>query len=39
MNWSFTLRNTGNQTLTAVSIGDALAGVSTPVYGAWPSGT
>ncbi|WP_097180963.1 CARDB domain-containing protein [Curtobacterium sp. 314Chir4.1] len=39
VNYTFTARNTGNQTLTAVSIGDALTGVSTPVYGTWPSGT
>ncbi len=35
---TYTLRatNTGNVTLTGVTIADPLPGLSTPVYGAWP---
>ncbi|OII15784.1 hypothetical protein BIU97_14030 [Curtobacterium sp. MCBA15_009] len=39
VDYTFTARNTGNQTLTAVTISDALAGVSTVTYGTWASGT
>ncbi|EAR25952.1 transcriptional regulator, AraC family with Parallel beta-helix repeat [marine actinobacterium PHSC20C1] len=37
IDWSFTVTNTGNVTLSGVNLSDALAGV-TPVFGAWPSG-
>ena len=39
VDYTFTARNTGNQTLTGVTVSDALAGVSTIAYGTWPSGT
>lgn len=34
--WSFTVRNTGNTTLTDVDVIDDLPGVSEIVYGEWP---
>ncbi|WP_449408277.1 DUF7507 domain-containing protein [Microbacterium maritypicum] len=37
--WSLTLRNSGNVTLTGVSVADSLPGITAPVYGTWPSGT
>ena len=37
--WSITLRNSGNVTLTGVSVADSLPGISAPSYGTWPSGT
>ncbi|WP_166788995.1 DUF11 domain-containing protein [Cryobacterium sp. TMB1-7] len=37
--YSFTATNTGNVTLTAVSIADELEGVSEISYGAWPAAT
>ncbi|WP_341957478.1 AraC family transcriptional regulator [Microbacterium sp. LWH13-1.2] len=37
--WSITLRNSGNVTLTGVSVADSLPGISAPTYGTWPSGT
>ncbi|MBE7162303.1 MAG: DUF11 domain-containing protein, partial [Williamsia herbipolensis] len=39
VNWSFTLTNAGNQTVTGASITDRLSGVSSITYAAWPSGT
>ncbi|MEV8252835.1 AraC family transcriptional regulator [Rhodoglobus sp. NPDC076762] len=38
VNWSFTVTNNGNVTLTGVALDDALAGV-TPVFGTWPRAT
>jgi len=37
--YTFTLRNTGNQTLTGVAVADPLPGLSAVAYGTWPSGT
>ncbi|MGV8858252.1 DUF7507 domain-containing protein [Rhodoglobus sp.] len=37
IDWSFAVTNTGNVTLSGVTLNDALAGV-TPVFGAFPSG-
>ncbi|ROP73589.1 putative repeat protein (TIGR01451 family) [Frigoribacterium sp. PhB107] len=37
--FSFTLRNSGNQTVTGATITDGVAGVGTIAYGTWPSGT
>ncbi len=37
--YTFTARNTGNTTLTGVTITDPLPGLSAVSYGAWPSGT
>ena len=37
--FSFTLRNSGNQTLTRAAITDQLSGLSSISYGTWPSGT
>ncbi|CAO1654070.1 DUF11 domain-containing protein [Salinibacterium sp. NYA9b] len=37
IDWSFTVTNTGNVTLSGVTLNDALAGV-TPVFGTFPSG-
>ncbi|TPW77637.1 DUF7507 domain-containing protein [Schumannella soli] len=37
--YTFTLRNSGNVTLTGVSASDPLSGLSAITYGAWPSGT
>ncbi|OAN38065.1 beta strand repeat-containing protein [Microbacterium sp. H83] len=37
--WSITLRNSGNVTLSGVAVSDSLPGISSPTYGAWPSGT
>ncbi|GAB3399586.1 hypothetical protein GCM10027515_06180 [Schumannella luteola] len=37
--YTFTLRNTGNVTLTGVGVTDPLAGLSAITYSAWPSGT
>ncbi|PJJ73531.1 putative repeat protein (TIGR01451 family) [Diaminobutyricimonas aerilata] len=37
--WTITLRNTGNVTLTGVTVADSLPGISAPAYGTWPSGT
>jgi uncharacterized repeat protein (TIGR01451 family) len=39
VNWTVTLRNSGNVTLTAVGITDALPGISAFTFGAWPGGT
>jgi len=39
VDYTFTARNTGNQTLTGVTLSDALAGVSALSYGTWASGT
>ncbi|MFJ4076201.1 AraC family transcriptional regulator [Curtobacterium sp. NPDC089991] len=39
VDYTFTARNTGNQTLTSVTVADALAGVSAVTYGTWTSGT
>ncbi|MBH0130282.1 DUF11 domain-containing protein [Salinibacterium sp. NK8237] len=38
VNWTFTVTNDGNVTLTGVALDDALAGV-TPVFGSWPGAT
>ncbi|WP_204742246.1 DUF7507 domain-containing protein [Glaciihabitans arcticus] len=38
VNWTITLRNSGNVTLTAVTVADSLPGITAPVYGTWPSG-
>ncbi|MFF7291537.1 beta strand repeat-containing protein [Microbacterium sp. NPDC008134] len=37
--WTITLRNSGNVTLTGVSVADSLPGITAPSYGNWPSGT
>ncbi|WP_423920222.1 beta strand repeat-containing protein [Frigoribacterium sp. 2-23] len=37
--FSFTLRNSGNQTITNAAITDTMAGLSSLSYGTWPSGT
>ena len=37
--WSITLSNTGNVTLTSVSVTDTLPGISAVTYGTWPSAT
>ncbi|WP_397545114.1 beta strand repeat-containing protein, partial [Salinibacterium sp.] len=39
INWTITLRNPGNVTLTSVSASDSLPGISALTYGTWPSGT
>ncbi|MBD8585883.1 DUF11 domain-containing protein [Frigoribacterium sp. CFBP 8766] len=39
LTYTFTATNTGNQTLTSVSVADPLPGLSAPAYGTWPSGT
>jgi uncharacterized repeat protein (TIGR01451 family) len=39
VNYTFTVKNTGNVTLTGTAITDPLPGLSTISYGAWPSGT
>ena len=36
--YTFTLRNTGNTTVTDAEISDELDGISGIVYGSWPSG-
>uniref|UniRef100_UPI0028D0D76B beta strand repeat-containing protein n=1 Tax=uncultured Frigoribacterium sp. TaxID=335377 RepID=UPI0028D0D76B len=36
--WSFTLRNTGNVTLTSAGVADSLPGISAVTWGTWPSG-
>ncbi|MGV8851438.1 MAG: DUF7507 domain-containing protein [Rhodoglobus sp.] len=36
IDWTFSVTNDGNVTLTGVALADALVGV-TPVFGAWPS--
>ncbi|MBE7163166.1 MAG: DUF11 domain-containing protein, partial [Williamsia herbipolensis] len=37
--WTFSVRNTGNVTLSQVAIADQLAGIGTITFGTWPSGT
>ncbi|MBK0296552.1 DUF11 domain-containing protein, partial [Bacillus sp. S34] len=39
VNWTFTVTNAGNRTLTGVTIADPLAGISAITYGSWASGT
>ncbi|MET0296459.1 MAG: AraC family transcriptional regulator [Microbacterium sp.] len=39
LRYSFAATNTGNVTLTGVTITDPLTGLSTLSYGTWPSGT
>jgi uncharacterized repeat protein (TIGR01451 family) len=39
VNFTITIRNTGNVTLTSVSATDSLPGISALTYGTWPSGT
>ncbi|MGV8886286.1 MAG: DUF7507 domain-containing protein [Microbacteriaceae bacterium] len=39
VNWTITLRNSGNVTLTSVAATDSLLGLTPLSYGTWPSGT
>ncbi|MBE7162894.1 MAG: DUF11 domain-containing protein, partial [Williamsia herbipolensis] len=39
VNWSFTLTNSGAQTVTGAAITDQLTGISSITYGTWPGGT
>ena len=37
--WTYTVTNTGDVTLTGITLAEGLSGASAPVFGAWPSGT
>ncbi|MBI5161842.1 MAG: DUF11 domain-containing protein, partial [Micrococcales bacterium] len=39
VNWSFTLRNAGNVTLTGATITYSMPGIVGPAFGTWSSGT
>ncbi|GMA28798.1 beta strand repeat-containing protein [Arenivirga flava] len=39
VNWTIGITNSGNVTVSGITLTDTLAGLSTPVFGTWPSGT